>query len=765
MYAAGVTDLISVSRPGASIAPNSTLEASQMGKAPATLVPAGYVHFRGWRQHETTREDVTRWVAEGSNVGLRADHYPAVDIDVLDADLALWIEEQAWQELGYAPVRIGKAPKRALVYRTEEPFGKRSLAFERDGVHHLIEILGSGQQYLVYGRHPSGSDYTFVTDPLEQPLTAITAQQVDTFLAGMGEALTAQGWKITSHQHSVGANIVREKGELLAPSPELLREVMSALPNDDDWHTFQNVGYAIAGAAADDQEGRALFHAWAQKSSRYDAAATDLLWRKLEPRHAGWKQLAARCDQANVHVPALDAYRGEQAADVFGVVRAPDRGERLASLVSDAALVLLFEVAGVGDGQLQARFMELHAAAQKKDVLQAKMDEAMAALSQRSLRFTSHSRFNLLARAILREVLDKVPTFEAELVRDACFIALAPANMLASTLLANCTPVHELPANQDELVRGIPERGLASLIAQPGSGKSFVALELASRIASTPPVQSEMDELVGEYPAQRFGGSPVRHGSVLYFASEDEFGMMERLLRWRDRHGDAQHMHLFRGVPQLTDPTSAIGTVLQALEDVSPDEPPVRLIVIDVYRAAIAGDEDSSETAQLAMETSKLLGRMVGCAVLLVHHTPKGKDDDPRGSGHFLASMDYCAVVQQDGSTILLKEKKYKHGAKAEQPVKWHIAEPGVLVDGPAADATASGLVEQRMHAILALLQQVGPQTPAGMWEMLEAEKGIWSTKKVFYTALTAAHKRGYIEKRGARFVPMHNLQATPETL
>ena len=90
-----------------------------------------------------TEDDVERFVDERScyGIGIITAFNPAVDIDVRDGKLALQLEQLAHEMLGPAPVRIGAAPKRLLLYRTDVPFRKmRSRAFT------------SGQSHFRFGR-------------------------------------------------------------------------------------------------------------------------------------------------------------------------------------------------------------------------------------------------------------------------------------------------------------------------------------------------------------------------------------------------------------------------------------------------------------------------------------------------------------------------------------------------------------------------------------------------------------------------------------
>ena len=85
----------------------------------------------------------------------------AIDIDVSDLELCLAIEDAAFATLGHTEFRrIGNDPKRALLYRVENPEdlpGKRSMILldetgERPSGH-AVEILGAKSMLTVYGRH------------------------------------------------------------------------------------------------------------------------------------------------------------------------------------------------------------------------------------------------------------------------------------------------------------------------------------------------------------------------------------------------------------------------------------------------------------------------------------------------------------------------------------------------------------------------------------------------------------------------------------
>src|SRR5262249_21191230 len=62
---------------------------------------------------------------------------------------------ERFEERGTISVRIGLPPKRAILFRTLEPFAKiRSDLVAPNGSQEKIEFLGDGQQLACFGIHP-----------------------------------------------------------------------------------------------------------------------------------------------------------------------------------------------------------------------------------------------------------------------------------------------------------------------------------------------------------------------------------------------------------------------------------------------------------------------------------------------------------------------------------------------------------------------------------------------------------------------------------
>jgi hypothetical protein len=156
LFEAGYRDLIPIVPPDAPLSPMSRLRPDQLGKVPGELGPHAWRGLAGWENMSFTREQIEKHVRSGAGFGLRTRHFPTLDADVLDEDVALAVEETIVRTIGVGPKRVGRAPKFAMPCRSDQPFTKMRLALRgEDGSDWgAIEVLGDGQQFVVEGLHP-----------------------------------------------------------------------------------------------------------------------------------------------------------------------------------------------------------------------------------------------------------------------------------------------------------------------------------------------------------------------------------------------------------------------------------------------------------------------------------------------------------------------------------------------------------------------------------------------------------------------------------
>jgi hypothetical protein len=149
-------------------------------------------------------EQIETWPKEYPscrNTGAFTRHNPTIDIDITDPAAAQAIEDLArewFEEAGFFLVRVGQAPKRAVLLRTDAPFKKLKALFEApNGTLHKIEILGDGQQVVVAGIHPdTRRPYTWHGgEPWSissEDLPYISAERAQQFMAVAVEFLAVQ---------------------------------------------------------------------------------------------------------------------------------------------------------------------------------------------------------------------------------------------------------------------------------------------------------------------------------------------------------------------------------------------------------------------------------------------------------------------------------------------------------------------------------------------------------------------------------------------
>ena len=159
----------------------------------------------GWQDLQATADAINDWedrYADAINTGILTRTTPAVDIDVLDPAVADELQNLSEQMIGISPVRIGQAPKRALLYCTETPFDKLAtpIYISPDGRAHKVEVLGSGQQIVVNGIHPiTRTPYTWQNgEPglklKRGALPSVNFEKATEFLIAAERCMIAHGW-------------------------------------------------------------------------------------------------------------------------------------------------------------------------------------------------------------------------------------------------------------------------------------------------------------------------------------------------------------------------------------------------------------------------------------------------------------------------------------------------------------------------------------------------------------------------------------------
>ena len=250
------------------------------------------------------------------------------------------------------------------------------------------------------------------------------------------------------------------------------------------------------------------------------------------------------------------------------------------------------------------------------------------------------------------------------------------------------------------ILQGVYERGLMyTLIGPPKQGKSTIVLDQAACIAT----------------GTRWCDRGVEQGAVFIIAGEGHSGIQRRLHAWslhNQRSLRDAPLYVSKTAVQFLDLKSAqrLTDELAELQEESRISP--TLIVIDTLaRNYGPGDENSADDMGRFVAQVDRLRDSIGCAVVIVHHTPIATSERPRGSSALFGSVDgvFIAGKPDTGSKVtVLKagEQKELAAGDFEYHFELHpIVIPG-LVDNFGEGVTA--VVPRQIQPNAALAQPDG---------------------------------------------------------
>jgi hypothetical protein len=116
---------------------------------------------KAWPKLNADDTNIKRWpqtFPAAVNTGVLCATVPCLDIDVLHPEAADAVEAMVrarFAERGQVLTRFGRRPKRCVLFRTYEPFKKITLLLiAPDDSEQRLEVLGAGQQAILFGIHP-----------------------------------------------------------------------------------------------------------------------------------------------------------------------------------------------------------------------------------------------------------------------------------------------------------------------------------------------------------------------------------------------------------------------------------------------------------------------------------------------------------------------------------------------------------------------------------------------------------------------------------
>ncbi|MFD0225167.1 AAA family ATPase [Streptomyces hirsutus] len=193
--------------------------------------------------------------------------------------------------------------------------------------------------------------------------------------------------------------------------------------------------------------------------------------------------------------------------------------------------------------------------------------------------------------------------------------------------------LRERPEPKWLIERLLPEYGIGQLFGPTYGGKTYAAIDLAMRLCTG------MSHWIGHTVHVK--------GPVFYVLMEGGFDFAKRLDAWELKYGRTSD-ELYVMVEEelnLNDPES----LEQLAQDITAVSSTPRLLVIDTQSLAIQGvDENDNTGMNEVMQKLKRLSKLLGCFVLLVHHTGHANEERGRGASSQPAALD--VIIRVNGS-------------------------------------------------------------------------------------------------------------------
>ena len=181
-----------------------------------------------------------------------------------------------------------------------------------------------------------------------------------------------------------------------------------------------------------------------------------------------------------------------------------------------------------------------------------------------------------------------------------------------------------MPEPAYHIEHALPAVGVGHIVGPSFVGKTFIAIDLALRLATG---------------ADEWFGHKIMNGGckVAYVAMEGGFDLSQRVKAWIEANGKVDVNNVTLLVEQQFDLLSPdVAEVLKYMDDFNPG-----LLIIDTQSLAAPGanENDNSEMTRL-MSTVKYISKIYQCLVILVQHTGHDEGTRARGASAQYANMD-----------------------------------------------------------------------------------------------------------------------------
>jgi RecA-family ATPase len=253
---------------------------------PGTKRPA----TKGWPEIDFNSKGFDR-IFNGFGIGVKGAKTPGVDFDIDDEKVCRQMLAWCYQYFGAAPIRIGRAPRSLLVYKSDEPLKRSRSTLYRspDGASHQIELIGKGGQFVAYAIHPdTGLPYLWpeqeLTEVPSDKLSEITQDDVDALFQHFDDVAVEAGWTRVEPAPltRLKEQKPRQAAHELTAAIHDLRAAMSVIPiQPETYDRWRKIGMALYHATEGSNEGFAQWDEWSSRGEKYDPDVMGGKWRSF----------------------------------------------------------------------------------------------------------------------------------------------------------------------------------------------------------------------------------------------------------------------------------------------------------------------------------------------------------------------------------------------------------------------------------------------------------------------------------------------------
>lgn len=288
------------------------------------------------------------------------------------------------------------------------------------------------------------------------------------------------------------------------------------------------------------------------------------------------------------------------------------------------------------------------------------------------------------------------------------------------------------------LIHGaIPANSIVQIYGKQKSGKTFLALDMALRIAVGMP-----------WAGERYS----RSGKVVYVAGEGLTGLRKRIQAWREHHDktytDLSSFWVIPTAVQLGNPEHVYG-LIESIADRTGNQA-TDFIVFDTQARCTSGiDENSAQEMGVVVTHLDYIKEQTGATLVLVHHTPHNAERG-RGSTAIPGALNTYIGVKKVGRKVVMTCADQKDAEEFDE-VSFLLTDVADTDSVVPVEMSATDSLSDSERQVLQVIQQA-PRREMAVSQG-ESRHGLDISRATYYRHIAKLKKLKLLDDVGAGIV------------